>query len=189
MQHEVPIAPCIAGTSSGKIDLFSKPARLRWTVELHKKFTVAVNSLGGPDKATPKGILKMMNTPGLTIYHIKSHLQKYRCVMSRKTVRWERTASQSVPTVLCFASSSMQPKSMACKRLCHQATILFAAFQQQCLSPVALAWVSHFVCTYDEMPGCAGTCAAERAQHRTSVNLPSTALPHTSDLLYDLCDV
>lgn len=67
------------GPSLSNTEGDSKPARLRWTVELHKKFTVAVNSLGGPDKATPKGILKLMNTPGLHIYHIKSHLQKYRC--------------------------------------------------------------------------------------------------------------
>ena len=57
--------------------------RFVWTADLHSRFEAAVNALG-LDNAKPKSILKLMNVEGLTKANIKSHLQKYRCLMQKK---------------------------------------------------------------------------------------------------------
>jgi len=56
----------------------SEVPRMRWTEELHRQFVEAVECLGGQDEATPKRILQLMGVKGVSISHIKSHLQMYR---------------------------------------------------------------------------------------------------------------
>ncbi|KAL0719583.1 hypothetical protein Bca4012_068907 [Brassica carinata] len=63
---------------SGLVLTTDPKPRLRWTAELHERFVDAVTHLGGPDKATPKTIMRVMGVKGLTLYHLKSHLQKFR---------------------------------------------------------------------------------------------------------------
>ncbi|KAM1515040.1 hypothetical protein TB2_013861 [Malus domestica] len=66
------------GNSPSTSPVVCSKTRIRWNQDLHEKFVECVNRLGGAEKATPKAILKMMCLDGLTIFHVKSHLQKYR---------------------------------------------------------------------------------------------------------------
>lgn len=86
------------GDSGLVLSTDAKP-RLKWTPELHQRFVDAVNQLGGAEskynilifsryrdqlnsnislhhpEATPKTVMRLMGIPGLTLYHLKSHLQ------------------------------------------------------------------------------------------------------------------
>ncbi|KAJ1259472.1 hypothetical protein BS78_10G158200 [Paspalum vaginatum] len=74
----------------------SKLPRLRWTPDLHMAFVHAVERLGGQERATPKLVLQMMNVRGLSIAHVKSHLQMYRSKKLDHESGHERAAISSV---------------------------------------------------------------------------------------------
>nr|CAB3499461.1 unnamed protein product [Digitaria exilis] len=61
-----------------------RKSRLSWTIQLHRQFIAAVNSLGA-DKAVPKKILEIMKVKHLTREQVASHLQKYRLHLRNST--------------------------------------------------------------------------------------------------------
>ncbi|XP_042380581.1 probable transcription factor KAN4 isoform X2 [Zingiber officinale] len=93
----------------------SKNPRLRWTPDLHLCFVRAVERLGGKARATPKLVLQLMNVKGLSIAHIKSHLQMYRSqklddydqVMEHPQIMLQGTFNHSPVLHTCYNNSRM----------------------------------------------------------------------------------
>lgn len=124
--HERPM--CVQGDSGLVLTTDPKP-RLRWTVELHERFVDAVTQLGGPDKATPKTIMRVMGVKGLTLYHLKSHLQKFRLgkqphkefndhpIKDASTLELQRNSSASSSGMI---GRSMNEMQMEVQRRLHE---------------------------------------------------------------------
>ncbi|XP_075665898.1 uncharacterized protein LOC142635656 [Castanea sativa] len=95
----------------------SKMPRLRWTPDLHLCFVHAVERLGGEDRATPKMVLQIMNVNGLTLSHVKSHLQMYRSMKHEQMLEGSETAKNEKMQVFpnsnflsCLKQSNCQQK-------------------------------------------------------------------------------
>jgi SHAQKYF class myb-like DNA-binding protein len=80
--------------------------RFVWSPELHSRFEAAVNALG-LDAAKPKSILRLMNVEGLTKANIKSHLQKYRCLMQKRASSSATTSQPSTAPVSASGEASL----------------------------------------------------------------------------------
>ncbi|KAJ3669019.1 hypothetical protein LUZ60_010969 [Juncus effusus] len=98
----------------------AKP-RLKWTPELHQRFIEAVNQLGGAEKATPKTVMRLMGIPGLTLYHLKSHLQKYR--LSRNLQSQTNTGAPMKNVINCVGSPDKSPSMISSPSMSNNSNI------------------------------------------------------------------
>lgn len=118
----------VQGTVLGALEMSSSDqqhgggearTRLRWTRQLHQQFVGAVSELGGAERATPKSVLRAMGVQGLTLYHLKSHLQKYRLAVSRNlgnsggSLNERSSSSESQPNQ-CHDDSTTASYTFAC---------------------------------------------------------------------------
>ncbi|CAI8590676.1 unnamed protein product [Vicia faba] len=88
----------------------SKMPRLRWTPDLHRCFVHAVQKLEREGRGvTPKLILQLMNVKGLTISHVKSHLQMYK---SMKHEEMSQEAKKNIMAANLLASRMISSSTM-----------------------------------------------------------------------------
>eukprot|EP00798_Chlamydomonas_sp_ICE-L_P001300 gene1300-32651_t len=125
------------GSNAGSEDLEVSPLsaagalseRLRWTPQLHEYFERCVSALGGAEKAAPKAIFQSMAVEGLTMHHIKSHLQKYRLI-----VRSSPAIKKSETSTTSFTSSKRQahPECEADSSSGNETKRMKSAFKNDC---------------------------------------------------------
>ncbi|KAM0843750.1 hypothetical protein ACQ4PT_057501 [Festuca glaucescens] len=93
----------------------SRTPRMHWTAELHSSFLQAIHCLGGERHATPKLVLQLMGAKGITIAHVKSHLQMYRGPSPRRVKKDVQPQLQRKHS--CAADEQGGPEAFMCPSL------------------------------------------------------------------------
>ncbi|XP_020678877.1 transcription factor HHO2 isoform X2 [Dendrobium catenatum] len=92
-------APSTSAGSAYLVLQAQRKARRCWSPELHRRFVMALQQLGGAQVATPKQIRELMMVDGLTNDEVKSHLQKYRLHTRRMPSSTATEANKAVAMV------------------------------------------------------------------------------------------